>query len=330
MNLDNFFSNIDFNLEDKLFVENLLLSFDFDTNPNFKTKIPNNFLRLLVKKRAPIEVFRQYFPSNLEKDTKLQKQGFIDPIGDQKKFKASQLIHRYKSKVLFLPTNYCPINCRFCFRKNELSDLDFENKMFKSDFKESESYLRENPNIKEVIFSGGDPLVLGISKLEYYLAELSKIKTIKFLRFHSRVPLFSDIPHLKKYMNLLQSYQNRFHISLVIHVNHPFEVSNCLDMEKVYMLLDGFDQILSQSVLLKGVNNNEEILTELFESLSLLKIKPYYLHHPDLTFGAMHFYLDQSSGLEILKKVQNNLPGWMIPKYIMDNPEAIGKVQIGF
>ncbi|MBP9674155.1 MAG: KamA family radical SAM protein [Bacteriovoracaceae bacterium] len=280
--------------------------------------IPISFAQKIKKWGMDSALAKQFIPDAKENSS----EGLIDPIGDHSRAQASQIIHRYQNRVLFLPTSICPILCRYCFRKNELSPLD---PLFKNDFQKTLEYLETHKEIEEVIFSGGDPFILEDEKLSFYLKALSRIPHIKYIRFHTRTPIILPSRFTTKLLETLEEFSAHFKkIIIVIHTNHEQE----LDSE-VEMLIKKFKnyslELLSQSVLLKNINDDVLSLKNLFTKLDHLGVRPYYLHHPDQVRGGMHFYLPIEAGKEIYTKLRQELSGWMLPQYVIDSPEAHGK-----
>lgn len=283
---------------------------------NYPVFIPKEFAKKIKDLGAQSSLWKQFVPRAEENNP----EGFLDPIGDETHSKENGIIHRYKNRVLFNPTLICPINCRYCFRKNELfSKPDF----LKSNLEKLSKYLIENPNVEEVILTGGDPLILSTPKLENILETLSEISTIKYIRFHSRTPIIIPKRIDKELTSLLNKYSKHFDtISLAIHVNHSEELS--LELFNHLSQLKGVN-LLSQTVLLKDINNNPHTLSTLFKDLNSFGIRPYYLHHPDQVKGAMHFHLSLEEGRKTYGNLRDLLPGWLIPHYVVDSPEGIGK-----
>lgn len=270
-------------------------------------------------------LWKQFIPSNEEIES-YQDVGDEDPIGDKVHSKPGGLVHRYKNRVLFFPTTVCPVICRYCFRKNELSNQD---EIFDVEFEKTISYLRENPQIEEIIFSGGDPLILSNKKIEFYLEEFSKISHIKYIRFHTRTPASLPLRVDSELCLVLEKYVHIFEtLTLAIHINHAAEISP--EVENAFKKLSNIHRLnlLSQSVLLKGINNNPLVLSELFKTLNLYNIKPYYLHHPDKVKGGMHYQIDIEEGRKIYANLRNLIPGWLIPTYIIDTPGGFGKLPL--
>ena len=290
----------------------------------------------LVEKKYPL-----FIPQNLAKKIKAQGKtgvlareflpdiqemsdlGLDDPIGDKVFNKAPQLIHRYPTRALFTPTSICPVHCRYCFRKNELNAND---ELFSADFDKTLEYLKQHPEISEIIFTGGDPLTLSNEKLETYLEAFSKIDSIKDIRFHTRYPVILPNRLDIGFKNLLETYAQKFRtVSLAIHANHVDEFDQ-ESLQKIQELSQLNIQLLSQTVLLKDVNNSLTALLELFNLFISLKVRPYYLHHPDQVKGGLHFYLSLEEGRALYGQLRASLPGWAIPQYVIDIPGGSGKV----
>ncbi len=271
--------------------------------------------------RGPLAL--QFLPSQQELEENINKNALPDPIGDKKYLKAPQLIHRYATRALFTPTNICPVHCRYCFRKNELNQID---EMFHQDFEQTLNYLRLHPEISELIFTGGDPLTLTNDKLETYLRSIAEIKSIKDIRFHSRYPVIMPERIDQGLMDLLKNLSQKFRtVSIGIHANHPdeFDGDNRLAIKK---LNQTGVQLLSQTVLLRHVNTSGEALLTLMETFIDLKVRPYYLHHPDQVKGGIHFYIPLEEGRRLYSSLRTKLPGWGVPQYVIDIPEGHGKV----
>ena len=280
--------------------------------------IPRRMAEKIKKAGPDSPLARQFLPHENE----LSLQGFFDPIGDQVHFKAPQLIHRYESRALFTPTSICPVHCRYCFRKNEISGSD---EIFQPDFEKTLYYLRDHKEISELIFTGGDPLTLSNEKMGKYLEAFSKISHLKDIRFHTRYPVILPSRLDPGFLNLINDFSTRFRtMSLAIHINHSDELDK--ESSEAIMGLHGTQlQLLAQTVLLRGVNNSSIALLKLFDDLITLKIRPYYLHHPDQVKGGMHFYLSLEEGRKIYSEVRQKLPGWAIPHYVLDIPGGFGK-----
>ena len=300
--------------------EDLIQFFKTDfPSVNYPIFIPRTFAEKILRAGPHSPLWKQFLPHSEENNTDL---GRFDPIGDKVHAKNNQLIHRYENRVLFTPTTVCPVLCRYCFRKNELAEKD---EIFDQKFAEAKKYLQANPDINEVIFTGGDPLILSNEKLAYYIQEFAELGTIKYIRFHSRTPVILPSRIDEGLIAILQSASVLFkRCMLMIHVNHESELSEDV-ISAINELTENHVEVFSQTVLLKGVNDSTESLYKLFLKLADNKVKPYYLHHPDEALGAMHFYLTLPEGRKIFAPLHNQLPGWALPQYIYDIPGGEGK-----
>lgn len=263
-------------------------------------------------------LWRQFVPCSSE----LNEAGSVDPIADHLFSKPGGLIHRYSNRVLLSPTSVCPIQCRYCFRKNELHNGD---PLFHSNISEAKNYLLEHEEVEEVILTGGDPLMLSHEKLLHILKTLSSIDHIKMIRFHSRMPVIIPSRIDPRFLNLMNWANKKFDIvSLVIHTNHISEWTPEF-LGSLNLLRKTQVNLMSQTVLLKNVNDDSETLSLLFKLLHKNGVRPYYLHHPDSAKGAMHFTLPLEEGREIYHEVKRSLPGFILPHYVVELPDGNGK-----
>ena len=296
---------------------------DFFERPFPKTNYP-----ILIPKALAKEIKKSGVSSPLSKQflpvaDELDEEGLIDPIGDHKQSPLSQIVHRYKNRILFFPTQVCPVICRYCFRKNELSTND---DLFKANFEKVLNYIEDHPEIEEVIFSGGDPLIVNDEKIENYLDSFSKISHIKYIRFHTRTPIILPSRITENFCSMIAKFKKRFkQIHIVIHANHHTEFTRA-NSASIARLRDFGISLLSQSVLLKGVNNNKEDLLNLIRKFIELDIRPYYIHHPDKVRGGLHFMISLEEGRNLYATLRDELPGWAIPSYVIDIPGGEGKV----
>ena len=273
-----------------------------------------------IKNQGPDGVLaREFLPLKSE----LAESGLADPIGDKNYLKAPQLIHRYPSRALFAPTTVCPVHCRYCFRKNELNQPD---EIFKPEFEQTLDYLRAHSEISEIIFTGGDPFTLTNERLQFFINAFAAIPSIKDIRFHTRYPVILPERIEDGLLAVLSSATKKFRtVSVAVHANHASEFDDVAKVA-IHKLAGSGIQLLSQTVLLKNVNDRTEDLLELFNLFIELKVRPYYLHHPDRVKGGMHFYLDLNSGRKLYHSLRKELPGWGIPQYILDLPGGDGKI----
>lgn len=279
--------------------------------------VPKRLAALIQAAGPDSALARQFLPHVDE----LSELGLDDPIGDQAFAKTAQLIHRYDNRALVIPTTKCPVNCRYCFRKNELgSDTPFAQER-----EATLNYLVAHPEIEEVIFTGGDPLVLSDEKLEGWLAALAQIPSIRWVRFHTRVPVILPERLTSRLWSILDQHSGRFErFLMVVHTNHQDEW-DAETREAVRNFAHPRLEWMSQTVLLKAVNDCESALVGLFRQLVEDGIRPYYLHHPDRVRGGMHFWLELEEGRALYGKLRRQLPGWALPQYVIDIPGGHGK-----
>ncbi len=295
----------------------------------FQTSFPKNDYPIFI----PIELAKRIKQQGIESALAKQflphvdennKGGMLDPIGDHAHSPTKQIVHRYHNRLLFFPTSVCPVQCRYCFRKNELHSND---DLFKPDFAGVRDYVSKHPEIEEVIFSGGDPLMLSNDKLEKCFDEFADMN-VSMIRLHTRMPIVMPSRLDEGFVDFIKrSCENFELITIVLHLNHVDEITPELtELMKELRVLP--IQWLSQSVLLKGVNDNTSSLKDLFLSLVKIGIKPYYLHHPDQVRGGMHFWLDIEDGRRIFAALRNQVPGHALPQYVIDIPGGHGKTPL--
>lgn len=284
---------------------------------NYPVFIPKKFAKRIKEQDENFVLEKQFLPQEIEN----KNNGLVDPIGDFKHLKTKGLIHRYQNRVLFIPTQICPVICRYCFRKNELNQSLEE---LNQELELTLHYLKNHPEVNEIIFSGGDPLILSDEKISGYLQAFSSLPQIKFIRFHTRTPIIIPSRVTNSFIEMIKSYESKFKFIFVIHTNHSLEID-----KDVSMSLKNLSQnflVLSQTVLLNKINNQVNTLKNLFSQLIELNIRPYYLHHPDPVKGGMHFQISLEEGRKIYRELRKELSGWMLPEYIIDIPEGKGKV----
>lgn len=246
----------------------------------------------------------------------------MDPIGDERHSPVPGIIHRYRDRVLFNVVNTCPVYCRFCFRREAVGPQKPGPKSEQIDT--ALDYIRDHPEIWEVIFSGGDPLILSARRLRSLLQRLRTIDHVGLVRFHSRVPVVAPELITDDILQVLKSGPTAF---VVLHINHPDELSAqaCAAIGKI---VDAGIPMLSQSVLLRGVNDSAKTLGRLFKDLLKNRVKPYYLHHPDMAKGTGHFRRSIAAGREITTELRRDHSGLCQPHYILEIPGGHGKVPI--
>jgi lysine 2,3-aminomutase len=276
-----------------------------------------------IKRLGPESALaKQFIPSLEEKEDETQEQGKLDPIGDTFHTKMPGLIHRYPHKVLLLVTNHCPVICRFCFRKNLLEEPS------RFSLSKTAAYIEQHPEVNEVILSGGDPLIYSNEKLLELFQTLSTISHVKYARIHTKVPIVLPSRITKECIEGLQKIKKLYtRFILVVHINHPEDLYQN-SVEALTKLVSSGIEIKSQSVLLKGINDNPQILKCLFQKLIEMGISPYYLHHTDPVKGGMHFMVDLEEGKRIYQELRLHLPSWACPRYVIEQENGGGKVDV--
>lgn len=242
----------------------------------------------------------QFLPLDLEKS----HEGKLDPVGDKNSMKSPSLLHKYEGRALFLVTGACAMHCRYCFRQNF---------PYESQIEESVELIKKDPSIKEVILSGGDPLSLSDKNLETILEALELIKHVKIIRFHTRFLVGIPERISEDFLKLLEKSSKQ--IVFVVHVNCKEELDD--DIFKALSKIQSLKiPILSQSVLLKGVNDSKDKLYDLFWALAQRGVIPYYLHQLDRVKGALHFEVSKEKGLRLISELRNSLPGYAVPRFV--------------
>jgi len=248
-----------------------------------------------------------------------------DPIGDGLKSPVPGIVHRYPDRVLLKLVHVCPVYCRFCFRR-EMVGPGKSTALSDTEFSAALDYVRANPQIWEVILTGGDPLILSPRRIAEVTAALSAIPHVKILRWHSRVPAVAPERVTPQLVEALSAGDKTVYVAL--HANHPRELGDA-GRTACKRLVDGGIAMVSQTVLLKGVNDDVETLAALMRRFVELRVKPYYLHHGDLAPGTSHLRTTIADGQALMGALRARLSGLAMPTYVLDIPGAHGKVPIG-
>jgi lysine 2,3-aminomutase len=265
-------------------------------------------------------VAKQYIPQTGELKTTPDE--LADPIGDYAHTPIKGLVHRYPDRLLLKLANVCAVYCRYCFRREMVGPgADVLNTQEKQN---AYDYIRNNKDIWEVILTGGDPLVLSARQLSEALDELCTLDHVKVIRIHTRVPA-ADPKRITD--ELCTALKRDKAIYVAVHINHAQEITPDVEIA-LKKLHEAGCVLLSQSVLLKGVNDNPYVLEDLFRRLAALRVKPYYLHHPDLAPGTSHFRLSLREGKAIVKKLLGRVSGICQPHYMLDIPGGHGKIPV--
>lgn len=245
-----------------------------------------------------------------------------DPCGEDSHMPVPGLVHRYPDRVLFLVTDRCASYCRYCTRSRVVSGAGEQD--LETDFEAAFRYLEQHTEVRDVLLSGGDPLLFSDNRLEKILKRLRAIEHIEFLRIGSRVPLFLPQRITPALCAMLQKYHPLF---ISIHVNHPRELT--LEVkEGLERLANAGIPLGNQSVLMREVNDDVEIMRALVHKLLMCRVRPYYLYQMDLIKGSSHLRTSAAKGIEIIEGLRGHTTGYAIPQFVIDAPGGGGKVPI--
>lgn len=256
------------------------------------------------------------------RELQVRPEELADPIGDDAHAPVPGLTHRYPDRAILHATKVCEVYCRFCFRRETVGETGH---LGAAEFDRVVDYLRTTPAVREVIFTGGDPLVLSARRLGEMLGRLEALGTLDLVRFHTRIPMVAP----ERVTSALTDVLDRaLPVWMVVHTNHPDEMTDAAGRALARLNRAGIP-LLSQTVLLRGVNADVYTLERLFRGLIRHRVKPYYLHHPDLARGTGHFRVTLEEGQEIMAALRGRLTGIAMPTYVLDIPGGFGKVPVG-
>ncbi len=287
-----------------------------DLDEFFQARINPYYLSLIRYPGDPI--WKQCVPDKLELE---DMDGFEDPLKEDEMSPVPNITHRYPDRALFLTTSQCGMYCRFCTRKRKVGNSD---KISMKELESAFNYLEQHKEIRDVILSGGDPLMLTDVMLEKILARLRKIPHIEIIRIGTKMPCV--LPHriTPKLCDMIKKYHP---IYVNTHFNHPWEITP-ESTKACEMLVNAGIPVGNQAVLMKGVNDDPEVLKELFLKLLKIRVKPYYLFMADETKGTNHFRTSIDRGIEIMDKLRGYISGLAIPYFVIDAPGGGGKIPI--
>ncbi|AOA58962.1 EF-P beta-lysylation protein EpmB [Acinetobacter larvae] len=276
----------------------------------FKLRVPRAFVEKMQIANPLDPLLLQVLPHHLEMQ---EHPDFVsDPLGEEAANQLPGVLHKYRSRFLLTLTGACAVHCRYCFRRHFPYQ---ENLPKQDDWPDIRDYLLAHPEINEVILSGGDPLTLSDRKLGLWIDRLDSLKQIKVLRIHSRVPVVIPNRIDEHFCALLKN--RGLKIILVIHSNHAAELDDYTCQQLQRLTAQGI-WIFNQAVLLKGINDNANILAELSQRLMAANVIPYYLHVLDKVKGAQHFDTDPQHVENIYSELLSLLPGYLVPKLVRE------------
>lgn len=293
---------------------------DILLNSNFKLQVPLPFIRRMEKGNPKDPLLLQVLPDKREE---LITDGYLhSPIEEEKYNPLPGVLHKYKNRILLTITKACPIHCRYCFRRHFPYD---DNRFSLTQMSKAISYIEENPDIDEVILSGGDPLTVNDVHLSKLIKMLNKVSQLKRIRIHTR--FIVTIPQRVTSSLLLILRTSEIPIVIVTHINHAQEIDEDLTYA-IKALKDTSTPILNQSVLLKNINDNADTLEKLSDQLFQIGVFPYYLHLLDKVQGSAHFDVERERAIAIYQELQKNLSGYLVPKLVEEIPGAVSKMNV--
>jgi len=271
-----------------------------------------------VDENCPVR--RQVIPRIEETNTASWEMS--DPCGEDSHSPVPGLVHRYPDRVLFLVTDRCASYCRYCTRSRLVSNASGYD--FHPEYDKQIAYIAAHPEIRDVLLSGGDPLLLSDEKLENLLSRLRAIPHVEFLRIGTRIPIFLPQRITPELCAMLKQFHPLF---MSVHTNHPRELTSEV-REALGRLADAGIPLGNQSVLLKNVNDDIDVMKALVQKLLMCRVKPYYVYQCDLIAGSAHLRSSVAKGLEIMEKLRGHTTGYAVPTYVIDAPGGGGKVPI--
>ncbi len=281
-------------------------------------------LAALIDRNDPDDpIARQFIPAIAELEQRPEEDA--DPIGDDTHSPVEGIVHRYPDRVLLKLTHVCAVYCRFCFRREMVGPAK-PHALSPDALKRALDYIRAHPEIWEVILTGGDPLVLSARRLRAVMKDLSAIDHVKVVRIHTRVPVADPGRITPDLVRAMKAKGRAVYVAL--HVNHGRELT-AEARAALARMADAGLVLVSQTVLLKGVNDDAAVLGDLMRALVECRVKPYYLHHGDLAPGTSHLRTDIATGQDLMRQLRGRLSGLCQPTYVLDIPGGHGKSPVG-
>lgn len=291
---------------------------DFDKIiAHYPMRINSYFLNLIENPHDPI--WKQAIPDSLEIHDSVC---MPDPLGEESLSPVPNLVHKYPDRVLFLVSNKCAMYCRFCTRKRKVG-MDSMH-ISSATIEKGLTYLRNTPAVREVLLSGGDPLLLEDDQLDYILSQIHQISHIEVIRIGTRVPSTLPMRITKNLVEILKKYHPLY---INTHFNHPRELTKEAETA-CNLLVNAGIPMGCQTVLLKGINDNSQTLKSLFLGLLKMRVKPYYLFQTDLTLGTNHLRTSTKTGINLMQQLIGHISGMAIPTFALDAPGGKGKIPL--
>lgn len=289
-------------------------------NSKLALAITPYFFNLIDTQDPECPIRKQVIPRGGE--MRVGPEELLDPVGEEESMVAPGLVHRYPDRVLFLVTDRCASYCRYCTRSRLVSNAQDYN--FHPELEAGLKYIEGHPEVRDVLLSGGDPLLLSDAKLDSLLGRLRQIRHVQFIRIGSRIPTFLPQRITPELCEILKKHGP---IWVSVHVNHPKECTHEL-REACERLSYAGSPLGNQSVLLKGVNDDVETMKSLVHRLLMMRVRPYYLYQCDLITGSAHFRVAVEKGIEIIEGLRGHTTGYAVPQYVIDAPGGGGKIPV--
>ena len=287
---------------------------------SFRMAVTPYFASLMDPKDPACPIRRQGVPSGEE--IVVQPYEKKDPLNEDQDSPVSQLIHRYPDRALFLVSRQCAMYCRHCIRKTHVGEESFQ--IAEKEKSDALAYIKDTPRIRDVLISGGDPLVLADDQLEEIIARLREIDHVEIIRIGTRMPSTLPMRITPQLVSMLRKYHP---IWINTQFNHPRELTPQA-LLACSAIVDAGIPLGNQSVLLRGINDDPAIMKDLLLGLVKARIRPYYLYQCDLCEGVEHFRTRVETGIELMNSLIGNITGFAIPQYVIDAPEGGGKIPI--
>jgi len=288
---------------------------------NFRFAVTPYYASLIDIASPDDPIGMQVFPQSMELLCAPEEDG--DHIGEEHYSPVKRIVHRYPDRVLFLLTEQCSVYCRFCTRRRIVGG-GTEAKNYREEIAEAIAYIRATPEVRDVLISGGDPLIYVDEKLEAVLAEVRRIPHVEIIRFGTRAPVVIPMRITPELVSMLRKYHPLY---LNTHFNHPREITPA-SAEACARLADAGIPLGNQTVLMRGVNDCPTIMKRLVHALLKIRVRPYYLYQTDLAIGTKHFRAPISKGIEIIESLRGHTSGMAVPTFVVDMVGGGGKVPI--
>ncbi|MBE0595831.1 MAG: KamA family radical SAM protein [Desulfuromonadales bacterium] len=301
----------------------LVRRFGVDSRPleevaeRYPMRVNPYYLGLIREVNDPI--WRQAVPSVEELQDSVCP---ADPLEEENQSPIPNLVHRYPDRVLFLVCSECAMYCRFCTRKRKVGGEQMT--ITRQSIEAGLDYIRRHPQIRDVILSGGDPLLLADEKLDWILRELRAIPTVEIIRIGSRIPVVLPQRITPALVKVLRRYHPLY---INTHFNHPDEITET-SARACGRLVDAGIPLGNQTVLLRGVNDDPQVMKRLMQKLLAIRVRPYYIYQADMVQGTDHFRTSVEEGVEILRALRGHTSGMAVPAYVIDAPGGGGKIPL--